>query len=593
MLAQRAAFLCKSHQFFATKLFLNFSCSILSNLNPSTRSFSQSLFFKSKHQLEHVQIPNNIILDERPISISERSFLTPSMKEYGNGLVLRIVRFSIVESLDEISQSSSSSWKKIFHQVLKEALTRIQKTQPLLQSRIIRDENTSTGFKFVMIDDEHVPEIPFYEIQFDHGKYSSLQDYLERSLLQRSYDLEKNFQLEVYYHVDSVKSELSLMFCYNHCIGDGLSLSNFIGSVLNECENIYIQNNSNQMNSRGEGVHSHPRKLLPSSDQVILQSPFNSFTSKMKALLYGIPWIFKTITTRINQTLVDESKRFEKRQMCTTVLELDGTRTKALKKFSKTHALSQNSLILSLLSHAYIRVACSHYIENHQRISQSHQSQFNSTLRIGYPVGLSLIPDLNSVLDGSKLTVHVGTMMRDVTISPLVSCMTIPNMNDDQRADTQRQEQTLQSSIIEIARDIKDNHTKHFTNQFTLVYVMTSAANREKAILKSIETNDIHFGGIPLNFILTNNGHLESVMKRCYQFSDSLSLMMESMYAVANTSALASALACGVLTLPADNAHNKEAQLIVSISSVQPVVTREKLLAIQDELENLIGMIAQ
>nr|CAG4708590.1 unnamed protein product [Naegleria fowleri] len=548
----------------------------------STRcfSFSQSSLelaangsFELNNDIEDLNHQNVSIIDERPVSLSERSYLTPSMKEYGNGLVWRVLRFKIVPSTHSDSIFQPSIWKNTFHLLLKEALKRIQKSQPLLRSKIISSDEekgksssneggSSTGFKFVMLDDDHVPEIPFYEIQFDRHEYSSLRDYLEKYLLQKRFDLEKNFQLEVYYHADD--DELSLMFCYNHCIGDGLSLSNFIGAVLKECENIWQNTHSNSAN-RNSGHHSC-RKLLPSSDQIILQSNYNSFINKMKALMYGIPWVFKTLTTRINQTLVDES----------------------LEDFSKLHALSQNSLLISLLSHAYLRAACQYYLNEH-----SQQKPFSNTLRIGYPVGLSLLPGLQSVLDGSKLTVHVGTMMRDVTITPNVACMNMTMTDRKQDINNREQENLLLSSIIDIAKDIKENHTKHFINQFTLINIMTSATNREKAILKSLETSDIHFGGIPLNFILTNNGNLDNVMKRCYQFSDSFSLLMESIQTVANTSALASALACGTLTLPADDSHNKEAQLMLSLSGVEPIISRDKLLAIQKELENLIECIVQ
>ncbi|EFC48484.1 predicted protein [Naegleria gruberi] len=487
----------------------------------------------------HVYKTNNCdkerhILDRRNLSPNEQIMLTPSLKKYGNGLVFRVAHIKIEKAFN-------------FDGVLRRAVDRVQKGQPLLRSRIIRNpKGSKLAFSFELMDDQYLPLIPIVNLEGEMKEFEKnenpMQEYIEQVLTQKSYDLEKDFQLELYYYMNG--NDLYLIVRYNHSIGDGISISNFIGQVLRECENVSMERETEQVEIK---------KLLASTDEIIMDSRLNSFSAKWKSLKYAFPFIKEMIFNKPNQYLIQFDRRHEHKTVSMVKLEFEGDTLKHFRNFTKQHGVSINSCLIPLLSLAYLKAAREH---------DKNPLHPNSCVRVGYPTGLSKIPHLSQVLDGNTLSLHVGVFIEDLKFD---SCYDV------------------KKTIVSHAKQILSNHAANFENQFILTNVLQSPLTRETAMAKTLENNDVFLAGLPVNFIVTNNGQLDSV-KRSYQLS-STPLTIHSMYTIANTSALAGCLACGALTLPPNEKHS--AKLIISLSCMEPIISRDALHSIQRNLQEL------
>ena len=476
------------------------------------------------------------IIDRRRVSITEKTYLKPSLVGYGNGMVSRVLNFKVINP--QIAET-------IFRDdhVLRQAILRVQKAQPLIRSRIVQEQSE---FYFEMMENDDLPNVPIVNLNNLITSEMSLNEYVEREILPKPFDLKDDFQMVIYYYLN--EDVATLIVRYNHCICDGLSISFFLSQLLQECENVFFEKPSQQ---------KEITMFLPSSDEVIEQtSIYSSWSEKLRSISCAFPMIFNLIRNKVNTTLIEGKNDIKDRTMKHQIVEFNGDLTEKFREFTRRHGMTQNALLLSLLSHAYLRVAL------------QKNNQGSRHLRIGYPVGLSLIPGLDKILDGSTMTVHVGTMIRELNIKAV-------------------SEQDWIQSIMENSKEIRKNQDYHFVNQFILMNILTSPANRETAMLKTIEKSEISFGGIDVNIVCTNNGKVDVLKRSLFNRS----LILDRMYTTAMTSSMGGAITCGIVTLPSEG--DVESKLVLSLSCVEPIISKKSLSAICDQFQQLFTSLLQ
>ena len=99
----------------------------------------------SKQKNYHHQIGSlNHVLDRRELSPNEQIMLVPSLLKYGNGVVLRVITFDIHSQTQLNTEQHVAPFNSVqFESLLRSAIDRVQKTQPLLRSRIKRNDTES------------------------------------------------------------------------------------------------------------------------------------------------------------------------------------------------------------------------------------------------------------------------------------------------------------------------------------------------------------------------------------------------------------------------------------------------------------------